>query len=402
MASVTPRVNKAGEVTSYRVQFRIDGRMVGESFPDAKAATEFGKLVDRVGGKDARTILAARQNPDHTPTFAEWVDQYLDPDSGVVTGIQPATRANYRQIADNSFNPRLGEIPIDAITKTDIGRWVAWQEKQPTRRGRTVDPDQLISAKTMRNYHALLSNIFKAAVEHKLRADNPARSVRVSEGVSREGVFLTPDEFARLHAEIPDYYKPLVTFLVATQARWSEATALTWADVHDETDPPTIRINKAWKKNPGGSPVIDVPKSRKARRTVSVWPELVALLGERGRPDELVFKGALAGNQVWYSAFQKVWRPAVDRANLGKRPNIHDLRHTGASWLIADGKPLPFIQARLGHESITTTVSVYGHLLPDAHTQMADSLSSTLSGVVPLTGVREISTGTDTEEPSKD
>jgi integrase len=31
--------------------------------------------------------------------------------------------------------------------------------------------------------------------------------------------------------------------------------------------------------------------------------------------------------------------------------------------LIAGGAPLPHIQARLGHESITTTIDTYGHLV---------------------------------------
>jgi hypothetical protein len=35
---------------------------------------------------------------------------------------------------------------------------------------------------------------------------------------------------------------------------------------------------------------------------------------------------------------------------------FHDLRHTHVAWLIAGGAPLPHIQARLGHESITTTI----------------------------------------------
>lgn len=46
----------------------------------------------------------------------------------------------------------------------------------------------------------------------------------------------------------------------------------------------------------------------------------------------------------------------------GKRPRPHDLRHTCASWMIAAGVPLPVISQHLGHESITTTVHVYGHL----------------------------------------
>jgi hypothetical protein len=43
---------------------------------------------------------------------------------------------------------------------------------------------------------------------------------------------------------------------------------------------------------------------------------------------------------------------------------FRDLRHTHVAWLVAGGVPLPHIQARLGHESITTTIDTYGHLLP--------------------------------------
>jgi site-specific recombinase XerC len=61
--------------------------------------------------------------------------------------------------------------------------------------------------------------------------------------------------------------------------------------------------------------------------------------------------------------------------------------------------PLPFIQERLGHENITTTVSVYGHLLPDAHTRMADSLRGSMSNVLP---VKQISASTDTNQEAQE
>ena len=47
----------------------------------------------------------------------------------------------------------------------------------------------------------------------------------------------------------------------------------------------------------------------------------------------------------------------------GKRPRVHDLRHTYASWAIRSGTPLPVIQRQMGHESIQTTVDTYGHLV---------------------------------------
>ncbi|MEU2431555.1 tyrosine-type recombinase/integrase [Streptomyces sp. NPDC007861] len=40
---------------------------------------------------------------------------------------------------------------------------------------------------------------------------------------------------------------------------------------------------------------------------------------------------------------------------------MHDLRRSHASWLIAAKVPLPAIQDRPGHESITTTADRYGH-----------------------------------------
>ncbi|MDX3849451.1 tyrosine-type recombinase/integrase [Streptomyces sp. AK02-01A] len=60
---------------------------------------------------------------------------------------------------------------------------------------------------------------------------------------------------------------------------------------------------------------------------------------------------------------ERISAPPRPKRGLTKRPRIYDLRHTHASWLIAGKVPLPVIQARLGHESITTTVDRYGHLL---------------------------------------
>jgi integrase len=389
MASIQARKRADGDV-SYRVQFRVDGQMRSKSFATSKGAQQFSDQVDRVGARAALAVWQTRQNRNMSvPILRDWIDTYLDEASGYLTGIQPGTRDDYRGIADRSIIPILGDISLDAVTKADVGRWIAWQESQKSRRrGATTTT----SPKTVRNYHAFLSSVFTAAVEAKLRTDNPARGVRISRGQKHEAVFLSRNEFATLLHFVPAHYKPLVMFLVGSGSRWSEATALERRDINVDTEPATARISKAWKKNN----VIGPPKSDKGRRTVSLWPEIVGELDLSGNGSGFLFQGVQNASRVWYGPFKtRVWDRAVAAANdaercaeaglapIGKRPTPHDLRHTHASWLIAAGAPLPFVQARLGHEKITATVDTYWHLLPDAHVQMAAIMQETMSHVLP-------------------
>jgi integrase len=394
VASVTPRALATGEIR-WRVQGRHAGKMQQATFLEQKGAEQFGALVDRVGWPTARAVLEKRQqSADNVPTVREYVARYLDPSSGLLTGVERGTREGYAAEAERSFLQTLGEFPIDSITRADVGSWLAWQEKQPVYRDRNKPADQQkpVSAKTVRNYHALLSAVLKSAIEDGLRTDNPAYKVRVSRGTKRENVFLSPAEFATLLHFIPERHQRLVLFLAGTGCRWGEATALTWGDIALHGTPPTARITRAWKKQKGG-PLLSHPKTSKSRRSVSLFPDLVASMGNPGSSSSYVFQNMQGGAQRYGHFSSRAWVPAVKKAidvelctSLGltpltRIPTPHDLRHAHASWLIARGIPLPYIQARLGHESITTTVGVYGHLVSDAHDQMASAIATTLIGV---------------------
>lgn len=393
MASVTARLNRGGSVT-WRVQFRIDGRMVQEGFATDRAANDFAKLVDRIGGEAARATRQ-RRNLSESPTLAAFTADYLDPAKGHLSGVTPGTRDGYRQIAERSFLQILGQYPIDVISKQDVAGWIAWQEDQPS----TRYPDRKIAAKTIRNYHGLLSAILTEAVDVKVTTSNPAKGTSLTRG-RRQGIsFLTRDEFETLLHFIPEHYKPLVLTLAGTGMRWGEATAITWADINTNGQDTMLAIDKAWQKGAKNRAVLGPPKTDKARRTISLWPDLVAAMGERQAGGELVFKGPQNESRVWsYRFHTAAWAPALDAANdekkcaligakpIGKRPRVHDLRHTHASWLIASGVPLPYIQHRLGHENITTTVDLYGHMLPDMQAATANALAEVMSSVLPSAG----------------
>jgi integrase len=59
---------------------------------------------------------------------------------------------------------------------------------------------------------------------------------------------------------------------------------------------------------------------------------------------------------------------------------FHDLSHTHVAWLIAGGAPLPHIQARLGQESIPTTIDTYGRLLPAGDELISRIIDTALTG----------------------
>jgi integrase len=46
------------------------------------------------------------------------------------------------------------------------------------------------------------------------------------------------------------------------------------------------------------------------------------------------------------------------------RIRFHDLRHTAATLLIAEGVPIGVVSQMLGHTSAAFTLSVYAHVLP--------------------------------------
>ena len=59
---------------------------------------------------------------------------------------------------------------------------------------------------------------------------------------------------------------------------------------------------------------------------------------------------------------------------------LHDLRHTHATVLLADGVPVKVVSERLGHASATITLTVYQHVHPGMGREAADRFAALLEG----------------------
>ena len=75
----------------------------------------------------------------------------------------------------------------------------------------------------------------------------------------------------------------------------------------------------------------------------------------------------------------RTFRPAVRRAGL-EALRFHDLRHTYAALMVAAGAHPKLLQAQMGHTSIAITLDLYGHLYPDAFTDVGAQLDELVRG----------------------
>lgn len=160
----------------------------------------------------------------------------------------------------------------------------------------------------------------------------------------------------------------------------------------------SLRVVGTLEEVAGMVRYVEETKSRGGRRTLTLPPflvsELSAHLSSFGSGGSLVPASvsapSLPGGFVSSSSFvftdvdggvlrgarfrRRYWKPAVEAAGLPSELRFHDLRHTCASILIAQGAHPKEIQARLGHSSIRTTLDTYGHLLPNLGARLDEGL----------------------------
>jgi integrase len=291
--------------------------------------------------------------------------------------------------------PVLGSLvfagPVTAIGEAQLKTWlIEW--------GRSL--------KTKANYHGLIYGVFAYARKRGYLGANPAigtapKQSRVKQS-RPELRFLTELELETA-VRLAKRHGDVLAVTAGTGLRFGEISALWVGDV--DLDRGTVRVNKAWKRN-GENDATEAPRwlSRQLRakhtmrdhhlghpktprspRTITIAPTVAALLKTRmdGRAaDDFVFTsrtGLPLHNGDFYT---HVWRKLMAgmKAEALAPFRFHDLRHTDVAWLVAGGAPLPHIQARLGHESTTTTIDTYGHLLPAGDELISRIIDMALTG----------------------
>ena len=103
-----------------------------------------------------------------------------------------STRAAYRSYLDRHFLPFFGSRPMARILPSLVQEWVT----KATAEG--------LSPRSVRKYHTVLHSIFERAVRDQMILINPCEHTELPKIIVRRTRTLTPDEFGRLIAAIPE------------------------------------------------------------------------------------------------------------------------------------------------------------------------------------------------------
>ncbi len=293
-------------------------------------------------------------------TLAEWADEWM----ATTVHLRVKTRDGYASMLRTHVVPAFGQEPVANIEQVDVRRFLADLSAAGSAPG------------TVRAARKVLRLVLATALGSGAIRVNPCDGVRVPRSPRDEMVFLDHPQVLALADAMPPPYGTLVTFAAYTGLRAGEIGALRVGRL--DLLRRRVEVVESVADVPGHGLVFGPTKTFE-RRSVPLPQFLVDemaayLVGRPTDPEDFVFTAPEGGPLRHRNFYRRHFKPAVHRAGLPERTRFHDLRHTCAAILVAEGAHSLAVMKRLGHSSITVTMNTYGHLFPALEEALTDGL----------------------------
>lgn len=312
-------------------------------------------------------------------TVGEWLTTWTEQ---VLPGsVRESTAANYAVLVRHYIVPVLGNRSLTKLAPADVRAFLGELARTDSRHGRPL------SARTVQYVHAVLRRALTQAMREELVTRNVAALVSAPRVLHREVNYLEPEQAQDLLAAArDDRLYALYAVALALGLRRGEALALRWRDI--DLEKRTLRVRGSLQRVNGRLQITE-PKTARSRRLIPL-PDICvdALVEHRERQasdrehatiwieSDLVFTTSI-GTPIEPRNLVRHFQTLCRRAGL-PQIRFHDLRHTCASLLLAQGVEPRVIMETLGHSVIGTTLNIYTHVLPATQRSAADRMDDLL------------------------
>lgn len=375
------RANHEGSI----YQRGTDGRWMGavvvgyddrgrprRKYVSAKTRTEVARRLRQLRREVDDGLVTVNPATRLHELFERWFDDVMRHQ------VAASTLSNYRSVTKFHILPTLGQKRLADITVKDVDTLLSKKL------------DSGLSPSTVRRIRAVLAQCLDQGIRWELLVRNVATLSRSPKSVRREGRTLSPEQARALLETLKGHRsEALYALMLATGLRRGEAMGLRWEDFDRENG--VIRVRRQLKREHGSLVTADT-KTALSRRAVNLPAPLVAVIlahevrqqSERARAgSRWVETGFMFTSTVGtpmdprnlYREFQGLCR----RAGLGDW-HPHELRHSAASLMMAQGIKIQVVSQVLGHSSIRMTADVYGHLLDPDRARAAEAMGDVLWG----------------------
>jgi len=312
--------------------------------------------------------LMGREERPPTPTLKQYYERFKDV---WATTVKESSFRVYEINFRVHILPALGNYRLDEVDREKMERFVTGLVKK----GLAKASIQLILAPLNLLYHR--------AIKHKLISENPTNEMaefyRQAPVLHEEIEPLTQEEcllFLKTAAEKEPFDYPVLLSALHTGMRAGELAGLQWPDIDWHSK--FIFVQRQIVRG-----VVSSLKTKHSRRKVDCSDDLLETLSRlrkrrleewmnRGEPNcpEWVFCNRFGAPDNHNTKKRDALKRTLKKAGL-RSIRFHDLRHTYASLLLAQGEPVTYVSNQLGHANPQITLKVYAHWVPNKSQRQA-------------------------------
>ncbi|NNL12214.1 MAG: site-specific integrase [Acidimicrobiia bacterium] len=332
-----------------------------------------------------RSLDAGVESPTSRLTVGTFLDRWVE---GVPGRVEQSTAADYADTVRLHLKPALGSKVLTKLSVSELN--ALWASKRKAG----------YSANSIRIMRTVLRSALHQAEREGLLVRNVAALSDPPRVGHSEGRSLTIAEAKiLLDAASADRLEALYAISLTLGLRRGEALGLSWSDIDLESALVRVRRQLRRERLPeedrvdGGRRtqlVIRDLKTKRSRRTLHLTPALDGLLrthrarqareqlaaGPAWIESDLVFT-TKKGTPIDPDNFAHYFHRLCARAGLGHW-TPHELRHSAASIMLAQGTPLWVVSEVLGHASVAITKDVYGHLIGGEKQEATEAITDVL------------------------